>query len=60
MEKLPPEADSVNAMSFIDIVSGQEKHDVARTFSALLQLVIPFLVEQFLQSFASFSLKRRS
>lgn len=37
MAKLPLEAD--NAMSFTDIVSGQEKHDVARTFSALLQLV---------------------
>ncbi|KAK6930198.1 Condensin-2 complex subunit H2, C-terminal [Dillenia turbinata] len=28
-----------NAMSFADIVKGQEKHDIARTFSALLQLV---------------------
>ncbi|GAB4843638.1 hypothetical protein Ancab_013603 [Ancistrocladus abbreviatus] len=28
-----------NAMSFADVVVGQEKHDVARTFSALLQLV---------------------
>lgn len=26
-------------MSFTDVVKGQEKHDVARTFSALLQLV---------------------
>lgn len=29
-----------NAMSFTDVVRVQEKHDVARTFSALLQLVI--------------------
>ncbi|KAF5752186.1 hypothetical protein HS088_TW01G00093 [Tripterygium wilfordii] len=28
-----------NATSFADVVKGQEKHDVARTFSALLQLV---------------------
>lgn len=27
-------------MSFGDVVKGQEKHDVARSFSALLQLVI--------------------
>lgn len=33
-------ADIANAMSFADVVRGQEKHDVARTFSALLQLVI--------------------
>lgn len=28
-----------NDVSFTDVVKGQEKHDVARTFSALLQLV---------------------
>ncbi|KAA8548961.1 hypothetical protein F0562_000645 [Nyssa sinensis] len=39
MDKLSLEADSGNAMSFADVVRGQEKHDVARTFSALLQLV---------------------
>ncbi|KAL9225933.1 hypothetical protein vseg_001806 [Gypsophila vaccaria] len=27
------------AISFTDVVNGQEKHDIARTFSALLQLV---------------------
>lgn len=26
-------------MSFTDVVKGREKHDIARTFSALLQLV---------------------
>lgn len=35
------EGDEGKAMSFGDVVRGQEKHDVARTFSALLQLVIP-------------------
>ncbi|WCJ23457.1 Condensin-2 complex subunit H2 [Euphorbia peplus] len=39
LEKLSLEDDSSNTMSFSDIVNGQEKHDVARTFSALLQLV---------------------
>ncbi|KAF8017480.1 hypothetical protein BT93_H2605 [Corymbia citriodora subsp. variegata] len=39
LEKLSVEADQRNAVSFADIVQGQEKHDVARTFSALLQLV---------------------
>ncbi|XP_043723008.1 condensin-2 complex subunit H2-like isoform X2 [Telopea speciosissima] len=39
LEKLSLEADGVGGMSFTDIVEGQEKHDVARTFSALLQLV---------------------
>jgi hypothetical protein len=29
-------------MAFTDVVKGQEKHDVARTFSALLQLVVLF------------------
>ncbi|XP_057539590.1 condensin-2 complex subunit H2 isoform X1 [Amaranthus tricolor] len=32
-------ADDENVLSFGDVVKGQEKHDVARTFSALLQLV---------------------
>ncbi|PKI48571.1 hypothetical protein CRG98_031036 [Punica granatum] len=39
ISKLSPEADQGDAMSFADIVRGQEKHDVARSFSALLQLV---------------------
>ncbi|KAF2289149.1 hypothetical protein GH714_029119 [Hevea brasiliensis] len=39
LDKLSLEADSDNVMSFVDVVEGQEKHDVARTFSALLQLV---------------------
>ncbi|KAK9146974.1 hypothetical protein Sjap_006877 [Stephania japonica] len=33
------EAENKWKMSFTDVVRGQEKHDVARTFSALLQLV---------------------
>lgn len=36
-------------MSFADVVSGHEKHDVARTFSALLQLVTPLVVLKQLQ-----------
>ncbi|KAJ4969076.1 hypothetical protein NE237_015777 [Protea cynaroides] len=39
INKLSLEADGGDGMSFTDIVRGQEKHDVARTFSALLQLV---------------------
>ncbi|CAK9145601.1 unnamed protein product [Ilex paraguariensis] len=38
LDRLSLGADSGNAMSFAD-VCGQEKHDIARTFSALLQLV---------------------
>ncbi|KAF6173816.1 hypothetical protein GIB67_003817 [Kingdonia uniflora] len=38
LDKLSIE-DSRSEMSFTDVVSGQEKHDVARIFSALLQLV---------------------
>ncbi|KAK4755549.1 hypothetical protein SAY87_009306 [Trapa incisa] len=37
--KLSLEADQGVAMSFADIVHGGEKHDVARSFCALLQLV---------------------
>ncbi|GAV64158.1 DUF1032 domain-containing protein [Cephalotus follicularis] len=37
--KLSVEADNGTAMSFAEVVKGQEKHEVARTFSALLQLV---------------------
>lgn len=33
------EGDGGKPLSFGDVVKGQEKHDVARTFSALLQLV---------------------
>ncbi|XXG84313.1 hypothetical protein AAC387_Pa10g1852 [Persea americana] len=39
LDKLSSDADSGGCMSFADVVSGQTKHDVARTFSALLQLV---------------------
>ncbi|KAF5195677.1 Condensin-2 complex subunit h2 [Thalictrum thalictroides] len=39
LDKLSMEGESGNGMSFADVVSGQEKHEVARTFSALLQLV---------------------
>lgn len=41
MEKLSEvNEEGENIMSFTDVVKGQDKHDVARTFSALLQLVI--------------------
>lgn len=39
LDKLSLEQGSAEAMSFADIVRGQKKHDVARTFSALLQMV---------------------
>ncbi|KAL6571588.1 Condensin-2 complex subunit H2 [Orobanche hederae] len=40
LSKLSKEGDDGNnELSFGDVVKGQEKHDVARTFSALLQLV---------------------
>lgn len=39
LEKLSHKAENGNVMSFSEVVSGQEKHDVARSFSALLQLV---------------------
>ncbi|XP_073279681.1 condensin-2 complex subunit H2-like isoform X2 [Primulina huaijiensis] len=39
LDKLSAEQDQLNTLSFGDVVRGQEKHDVARTFSALLQLV---------------------
>ncbi|KAF9677977.1 hypothetical protein SADUNF_Sadunf08G0164100 [Salix dunnii] len=39
VDKLSLEVDSKNVMAFTEVVKGQEKHDVARTFSALLQLV---------------------
>ncbi|XAR48686.1 hypothetical protein NMG60_11031584 [Bertholletia excelsa] len=39
LDKLSLEAGSGIAVSFSDVVRCQEKHDVARTFSALLQLV---------------------
>ncbi|XP_071693285.1 condensin-2 complex subunit H2-like [Rutidosis leptorrhynchoides] len=39
LDKLSVDADVGNTLSFTDVVKGQEKHDVARTFSALLQLV---------------------
>ena len=32
-------------MSFADVVKGQEKYNVARSFSALLQLVVPHLAK---------------
>ncbi|XP_021898413.1 condensin-2 complex subunit H2 isoform X1 [Carica papaya] len=39
LDKLSLEGDSGNITSFADVVKGQQKHDVARSFSALLQLV---------------------
>ncbi|KAK1256943.1 Condensin-2 complex subunit H2 [Acorus gramineus] len=39
LEKLSTEADGECKMSFLDVVAGQEKHEVTRAFSALLQLV---------------------
>ncbi|XP_022844802.1 condensin-2 complex subunit H2-like isoform X2 [Olea europaea var. sylvestris] len=39
LDKLSMEGAEGKAKSFEDVVRGQEKHDVARTFSALLQLV---------------------
>ncbi|XP_044479957.1 condensin-2 complex subunit H2-like isoform X2 [Mangifera indica] len=39
IDKLSLEGDHENVTSFTDVVKGQEKYDVARTFSALLQLV---------------------
>ncbi|XP_016470818.2 condensin-2 complex subunit H2-like [Nicotiana tabacum] len=37
--KLSLEENGQSTKSFSDVVTGQEKHDIARTFSALLQLV---------------------
>lgn len=39
MDKLSLEADDSGSLAFTDVVVGQPKHEVARTFSALLQLV---------------------
>lgn len=39
LDKLSLQADVGNSMSFTDVVRGLEKHDIARSFSALLQLV---------------------
>ncbi|XP_017224328.1 condensin-2 complex subunit H2 isoform X2 [Daucus carota subsp. sativus] len=39
LEKLSVENEGEKTMSFTDVVKGQEKHDVARTFCAMLQLV---------------------
>lgn len=39
LDKLSTKGDDGHAVSFTDVVKGQEKHDVARTFSSLLQLV---------------------
>ncbi|KAF3456260.1 hypothetical protein FNV43_RR00910 [Rhamnella rubrinervis] len=39
LDKLSLEAEDRNVLSFADLVKGQEKYDVARSFSALLQLV---------------------
>lgn len=39
LEKLSLEAHDGNVLSFANIVKGQEKYDVARSFSSLLQLV---------------------
>ncbi|KAK8572000.1 hypothetical protein V6N13_047627 [Hibiscus sabdariffa] len=39
LDKLSLESDNGDVMPFSDLVKGQEKHNVARSFSALLQLV---------------------
>ncbi|KAL5537813.1 hypothetical protein UlMin_044807 [Ulmus minor] len=39
LDKLSLDADNRSVLSFADVVEGQEKYDVARSFSALLQLV---------------------
>ncbi|CAN4104694.1 unnamed protein product [Withania somnifera] len=39
LSKLSLEENAKSTMSFSDVVKGSEKHDIARTFSALLQLV---------------------
>ncbi|XP_074586469.1 condensin-2 complex subunit H2-like [Curcuma longa] len=39
LEKVYKEADNEGYISFSNIVNGQPKHEIARTFSALLQLV---------------------
>ncbi|XP_049398990.1 condensin-2 complex subunit H2 isoform X1 [Solanum stenotomum] len=39
LNKLSLEENDKSTMSFSDVVKGSEKHDIARTFSALLQLV---------------------
>ncbi|GMJ12239.1 hypersensitive to excess boron 2 [Hibiscus trionum] len=39
LDKLSLESNKGDVMPFSDLVKGQEKHDVARSFSALLQLV---------------------
>ncbi|CAM8995044.1 unnamed protein product [Rhodiola kirilowii] len=39
MDKITLHLESGDSMSFTDVVEGQEKHEVARTFSAMLQLV---------------------
>ncbi|XP_049363815.1 condensin-2 complex subunit H2 isoform X2 [Solanum verrucosum] len=39
LNKLSLEENDKSTMSFSDVVKGLEKHDIARTFSALLQLV---------------------
>ncbi|KAJ3670437.1 hypothetical protein LUZ60_010761 [Juncus effusus] len=38
LEKISSEAENTNIMSFTDVMSGKPKHEVARSFSALLQL----------------------
>lgn len=45
LSKLSLEANDKSTMSFSDVVKGSEKHDITRTFSALLQLVNSFLRE---------------
>ncbi|TQE06583.1 hypothetical protein C1H46_007825 [Malus baccata] len=39
LDRLSFEPDNENVLSFADVVKGQQKYDVARSFSALLQLV---------------------
>ncbi|WOG95160.1 hypothetical protein DCAR_0414463 [Daucus carota subsp. sativus] len=39
LDTLSRSFDNKSAMSFADVVRGQEKHDLARSFSAILQLM---------------------
>ena len=42
LDTLSSRTDNMGIASFYEIVSGRPKYEVARTFSALLQLVNPF------------------
>lgn len=47
LDRLSTSGDSEGKMSFTDIVIGQHRHDIARTFSALLQLVLSTILVLF-------------